>query len=555
MARKSSYIVAVLLLGLAAAQVRGQATIAYTFDGDSSGDQFGSSVSGAGDVNGDGFDDVIVGAFGADNNGSGSGSARVLSGLDGSILYTFDGDSASDQFGRSVSGAGDVNGDGFGDVIVGAPGDDNNGSGSGSARVYSGLDGSILYAFDGDSADDFFGTSVSGAGDVNGDGFDDVVVGANGDDNNGSRSGSARVFSGLDGSVLYTFNGDSTDDFLGFSVSGAGDVNNDGFHDVIVGAYGDDNNGSESGSARVLSGLDGSTLYTFDGGSLGEWFGYSVSGAGDVNGDGFDDIIVGALNDDNNGSQSGSARVFSGLGGNILYAFDGDSFGDQLGRSVSGAGDVNGDGFDDVIVGAWRDDNNAFNSGSARVLSGLDGTILHSFDGDSSNDRFGWSVSGAGDINGDGFGDFIVGAPGDDNNGSFSGSARVFTSPTFPVLNYDSDQGNIRLTQTWTPNGGDINSVVGTISCVGATPGALGLVGVSLAPADILIFGFPLLIATDPTNLTNSAGFGFDIMGELHVANVSRLAPFLAGSFAHIQFFETSPIISCSNGIRLELVP
>ena len=287
-------------------------SVLYTFDGDSPDDRFGVSVSGAGDVNGDGIPDLIVGADQSVFGTVSAGYARVFSGGDGSVLYTFDGDSKQDLFGWSVSGAGDVNGDGFDDVIVGAPGDDNNGIGSGSARVFSGLDGSVLYTFNGNTADDRFGTSVSGAGDVNGDGFDDLIVGAYGDDNNGSGSGSARVFSGVDGSILYTFDGDSIQDSLGLSVSGAGDVNGDGFDDVIVGAYGDDNNGSQSGSARVFSGMDGSVLYTFDGDSVADVFGYSVSGVGDVNGDGFADLIVGAFGDDNNGDKSGSARVFSG---------------------------------------------------------------------------------------------------------------------------------------------------------------------------------------------------------------------------------------------------
>jgi uncharacterized protein YciU (UPF0263 family) len=159
--------------------------------------------------------------------------------------------------GGSVSGAGDVNGDGYVDVIVGAVYDDKKGSNSGSAPVFSGKDGRILYTFNGDSAGDLFGASVSGSGDVNNDGFADVIVGAEGDDNKATDSGSARVFSGKDGSILHTFNGDRTYDGLGTSVSGAGDINNDGFADVIVGASRDDNNGVDSGSARVFSGKDG----------------------------------------------------------------------------------------------------------------------------------------------------------------------------------------------------------------------------------------------------------------------------------------------------------
>ena len=281
----------------------------FTFDGGGSpSEMFGASVSDAGDVNGDGFDDLIVGAFGNANNGPDSGNARVFSGVDGSVLYNFYGDSILDRLGESVSGAGDVNGDGFDDLIVGVPFDDPNGGNSGSARVFSGADGSILYSFDGDSAGKFFGVSVSGAGDVNGDGFADLIVGAATDFDNGSDSGSARVFSGVNGAVLYNFDGDSAGDRFGTSVSGAGDVNDDGFDDLIVGAPNDDNNGSRSGSARVFSGVDGSVLYTFDGDSGDHNFGISVSGAGDVNGDGVADFIVGA--NSGGANNGGYARLF-----------------------------------------------------------------------------------------------------------------------------------------------------------------------------------------------------------------------------------------------------
>ena len=154
--------------------------------------------------------------------------------------------------------------------------------------------------------------------------------------------------------------------------------------------------------------------FTFHSESGGDRFGFSVSGAGDVNGDGFADLIVAAPNADNNGVARGIVRVFSGEDGSVLYNFDG--------RSGSGA-DVNGDGFSDLIVGAFGDSNNGFDSGSARVFSGVDGSVLHNFDGDSAGDSLGISVSGAGDVNGDGFADLIVGAPGADRNGTNSGSA------------------------------------------------------------------------------------------------------------------------------------
>ena len=412
----------------------------FTIHGDSVGEQFGKSVSGAGDVNGDGFADLIVGAPNEPNDGT--GSARVLSGVDGSVIYNFVGNSPGDLFGFSVSDAGDVNGDGFADLIVAAPTDDNSNAPFGSARVLSGIDGSVLYTFDGDPSTDFFSRDLSGAGDVNSDGFADLIVGI-------PLNNSARVFSGADGSVLYNFFGDTAGDLFGRIVSGAGDVNGDGFADLIVGASLDDNNGIGSGSARVFSGADGSVLYTFDGDSAGDGFGRPVSGAGDVNGDGFADLIVGAAGDDNNGAGSGSARVFSGVDGSVLYTFVGDTsndpfgLGDGFGGAVSGAGDVNGDGFADLIVGAPSDDPNGPNSGSVRILSGVDGSVVYTFDGDSSDgflgDNFGASVSGAGDVNGDGVADFVVGASrGGTNNGGY---VRLFVSQvTVPFILGDVNQ-------------------------------------------------------------------------------------------------------------------
>ncbi|MCB9843244.1 MAG: FG-GAP repeat protein [Phycisphaeraceae bacterium] len=406
----------------------------YTFNGDNSGDRLGFSVSGAGDVNNDGYSDYIIGAPGMDKGQTSIGYARVYSGFDGSILHIFDGDDAQDFFGRSVSGAGDVNNDGFDDLIIGAPSDGNNGTQSGMARVYSGIDGSVLYTFNGDSPQDFFGNSVSGGGDVNNDGYDDLIVGAAGDDNNASGSGSARVFSGFDGSILYTFNGDNADDALGGSVSLAGDVNNDGYDDLFVGIVGDDNNGDLSGSARVYSGFDGSILYTFDGDSAGDRLGNSVSGAGDVNNDGYDDLVAGAYFDDNNGAASGSARVYSGFDGAILYTVNGDNSIDELGYSVSRAGDINNDGYDDFIAGAPFDDNNGMSSGIARVYSGLDGSELYTFSGDNSSDQLGYSVTGAGDVNDDGYDDLVVGIPFDFSGVFSKGKARVFVSMMSPPL-------------------------------------------------------------------------------------------------------------------------
>ena len=320
----------------------------YTFTGEAAGDQFGFSVSDAGDVNNDGFPDLIIGAPFHDSAGTDRGRAYVYSGLTGSLLYTFDGAAAGDNFGYSVSGAGDVDTNGYDDVIIGAPLNDAAGTNAGRAYVYSGSNGALLSTFTADSAGDDFGRSVSGAGDVNNDGLADVIVGAPlwDDPFNTLATGRAYVYSGASGSLLYTLIGqcysiacdDSVDQQFGRSVSGAGDVNNDGYDDIIVGApfY---NANWIRGRAYVYSGFNGSVLYTLTGPATDALFGWSVSGAGHVNNDSFADIIV-------CGRSSVNSVVYSGQNGSVLDTLTGSNP-----SSVSGAGDVNNDGLDDLIVG------------------------------------------------------------------------------------------------------------------------------------------------------------------------------------------------------------
>ena len=462
----------------------------FRMDGETAYDDSGSSVSGAGDVNGDGFDDVIVGAIGAGPNGIDGGASYVvfgkpsdfdatldLSSLDGSNGFRMDGVAKGDLSGSSVSGAGDVNGDGFDDLIVGSLGADPSGDVSGSSYVVFGkasgfdaslnmssLDGSNGFRLDGARSYDRSGYSVSSAGDVNGDGFDDLLIGTAPNDVSfssnyvvfGKNSGfdAALNLSSLDGTNGFRLHGGS-----GWSVSNAGDVNGDGFDDVIVGdPWAAPNGVYDAGSSYVvfgkssgfdasldLSSLNGTNGFRLDGVAADDSSGISVSTAGDVNGDGFDDVIVGAYHRvDPNGNLSGSSYVVFGNGSGFnaalnLSALNGtngfrlDGVGEEL---VSTAGDVNGDGFDDVIVG---DPNPSF--GSSYVVfgksSGFDATLNLS-DLDSSNslllggvwqiDRSPISVTNAGDINGDGFDDVIAGDPFASPNGSGSGSSYVLGS-------------------------------------------------------------------------------------------------------------------------------
>lgn len=518
-----------------------------TFMGTSFAGLFGASMSDLGDVNGDGFDDFIVGAPSEGPGFSRIGTARIISGKDQSTIRTHSGRNQDDYLGSSVSGAGDVNGDGVPDVVIGVPGDDSSAVDGGLVLVFSGSDGSTLYSWRGTQAGGGLGGAVSGAGDFNGDGFADILIGQAWENSGGMDAGQATVRSGLDGSLLLTFNGGATD-ALGASVSGAGDVNGDGFDDVIVGAPGQQGT-SVTGKVHILAGgpvASGGLIRTILGSFVFELFGGDVSGVGDVNGDGFDDVIVGGIRFNN----VGRAVVYSGFDGSTIHTITGTYANGQVGRSVSGCGDTNGDGVDDFVVGGNRVFHNGVVLNAVAVYSGFDASVLGSFYG-STFEQFGAGISGAGDVNGDGFNDIIVGlhVSGDE------GKAMVFLADTHPVAPYTSDLGTTRLSLTWSADGGDIHSETGSISCSNATPGGSGLFGLSLAPTNFLLFGFPLLIANDPANLIDSGGFGYDFFGEVHIPGVSRQNPFLAGNTVYIQFFETSPIISASNGLSMLVAP
>ncbi len=441
----------------------------------------GRSVSGAGDVNGDGLDDVIVGAQGADPGSiSKAGESYVVFGkadtspvnlsdvVAGDGGFVINGIDFDDYSGSSVSGTGDVNGDGLNDVIVGAVFANKR---TGASYVVFGkadtaavnlsdvVAGNGGFAMIGTDFYDLTGRSVSGAGDVNGDGLDDVIVGAPGYYSN--KPGKSYVVFGkantkpvnlanvAAGDGGFVMNGVDSDDLAGHSVSGAGDVNGDGLDDVIVGAkYADRGGISKAGESYVVFGkADGTPVdladvatgiggFVINGIDSLDRSGSSVSGAGDVNGDGLDDVIVGASYAEPGGiSEAGESYVVFGkadtaavnladvVAGDGGFVVNGASSHDESGSSVSGAGDVNGDGLDDVIVGALYAGPSGYHSGESYVVFGkADTAAVNLADvvagdggfamyGTRAYDFAGWSVSGAGDVNGDGLDDVIVGAP------------------------------------------------------------------------------------------------------------------------------------------------
>ena len=382
------------------------------FSGNSPLSKFGYSISSAGDINADGFDDIIIGE--PDNLLSKGRAFIYFGGLSINTLpdVILSGENSQNFYGASVSGAGDVNNDGYSDVIIGAYGNNSN---KGKVYIYFGsnsMDSTADVILTGQNPNDKFGVSVSCAGDVNNDGYSDVIIGA---DSFNNSTGAAYIFYGgisMDNIADVQFNGIANNNFFGHCVSAAGDVNGDNFDDVIIGAYGASFN---AGSAQVFYGsstMDNTADVTISGIMFGN-LGRSVAGAGDVNGDGFDDVIAG---EDYNGFNTGNVKIYLGSASmnNVPdVTLIGEHSADKYGWCVSGAGDMNGDGFDDVIAGAP-----GYSSGKGKIYVYYGAASMDSYSdivktGTGVNGLLGYSVSEAGDFNGDGFSDIIAGAYGE----------------------------------------------------------------------------------------------------------------------------------------------
>lgn len=332
----------------------GSGAVLFTKEGVAAGDCFGWAVAGLGDVDGDGVPDFIVGAaLVKDALTVTRGAAYVYSGATGSILWTKLGANEPNDvrhLGEAVGPAGDVNNDGRMDFIVGAPSSRLLPTPLGSAIVYSGIDGTVLYRFDGERPSDLLGNSVGGGGDIDGDGRSDVIVGAmfHSEGTGPNGVGAVYVYSGTTGGLIYKRLGPATvDSFeLGASVAAAGDVDGDGRADFVVGALG---HVPHKGIVRVYSGATGDVIHEVEGADTILFLGRAVAAAGDVNGDGYADFMAGTMLGE--GPGEGRFRVFSGMDGSVLYDLDSD-VADQMGWSVAGGGDANGDGLSDLLAGA-----------------------------------------------------------------------------------------------------------------------------------------------------------------------------------------------------------
>ena len=416
--------------------VEADATPYITFNGEVFGDGFGWEAENLGDINQDGINDVIISAPLYPVDGTPGGKAYVYSGADGSLLNAVTGN-AWDQFGYSVADAGDVNADGIPDYIVGGRGT-STADGSpipyqGRAVVYSGADHSILHAFVGPQRSGY-GYESSKAGDVNADGYDDVFVSApylNG------QAGRVYLYSGKDGTPLWTRDGKAAGDFLGTALGFAGDINHDGVPDLTAGAIMAGK--GHGGEVYVYSGDSGDTLMTLTPPAPGSsqsfgWF--FASGAGDVNNDGTPDIYVGDFYNKKgggtaNGRTGGTGRVyiFSGSDGSLIYTFEAENKLDGLGP-MRGAGDVNGDGYADLFMAAFNSSDGAPSGGKAYLRSGKDGSLMRTITGKIAGDQLGFDALAVGDVTGDGLTDYLLTAAG--NSTTDADFGRAYIVPGIP---------------------------------------------------------------------------------------------------------------------------
>lgn len=373
--------------------------VLHTLVGETANDEFGWLARKVGDVDGDQVMDFVVTAPGFQG---GAGKIYVYSGKTGKALFTRTG-RPGQRYGNGAAAAGDINADGTPDVVVGAPM-----GRSGLVEVLSGKDGQLLLVLNGDQPGEQFGYKVCGLGDLDGDGHADVAVSALACRGRFPGSGRCLGYSGKDGKKLFELQGTRGGDKFGSAIAASLDTN----HPMIaVGAQ--DAGPGQRGKVYVYRFQQGTPQPAFivDADSsardLGQMF---VSFPGDLNGDGVPDIYCSDFSDSAQAPGAGRVLVVSGTDGKKLLDLTGKIPGEGLGTSPSDAGDVDGDGVGDLVVGAWQNREKGRSAGKVYLYSGPRGNLLKTWTCRQLGETFGFDATGLGDTNSDGHHDFLISA-------------------------------------------------------------------------------------------------------------------------------------------------
>lgn len=491
----------------------------FTLAGDQAGGRLGVGTY-VGDVNGDGAADFAVSAPLRDQGGlSNRGRVTLHSGADGSVLWSRDGDVAHERLGTSLAGLHDVNGDGVPDLAVGAPGVAA-GTAPGRVLVLSGDDGSLLNELVGSQAGGRFGASVAGTGDLDADGLPELIVGAPDEDHGEIDNGKAYVLDPLSGDEFSSLAGVGASDQFGLAVTGgAGSLVANtqlrysdnpvpiiGFSDNPTPTIGASQGGTDGrGYALSIDPLDGTVLSTQYGTKSHDRFGSSLTDLGDLDGDGVSELAIGSdpRCSAENPTGEGYVQLLDGADRGLIGEDDGEEWGDNFGVAIAATGDVNGDGVPDYLVGEAGNDAVAEEAGRAVLYSGADRSVLAQVVGTSADAKFGSTLFGVGDLNGDGLTEFAVSAP--DESGD-RGRVTVYT-----------------LTP-WAQVGGGtgVAQLSGRGGFVGGEDIELVLEGADALASARVVYGTTLLHA-GPENLPTPApdvildGFTTDAEGRLSV--------------------------------------
>ncbi len=462
---------------------------AATFVGEMGGELSGTSLAAIGDVNRDGYDDFVIGARQQNHYGQEAGCVYLIEGKPTgwkrweNLFLTpqsFVGEAPGDLAGFSASAAGDVNGDGFDDFLIGAPYNAEGGSDAGKVYLFLGRRegwgpqtslASADATFLGEAPGGRLGHSVAGVGDVNGDGLDDFLLAAPYFNNGLPGAGKCYLLFGREtgwqpgmplSSANASFVGEAAGDHAGFAVSPAGDVDGNSLADFLIGAPHSDQSGLNAGTIYLIYGktlgwvrnfpLVGAN-WSIQGESAGDTAGTCLAAAGDANGDGLDDFLIGAPENNHAGEEAGKAYLVLGRTRNVPFppsldqadaSFLGEQPYDRAGFSVDGAGDVNADGYDDILIGSIWSDAAGSDSGKASLILGRPtgwspatplASTPFSYSGEKPQDLAGYRVRGVGDVNGDGVDDFAVSAPTNQDGGEDAGQTYlIFGSPDGPIV-------------------------------------------------------------------------------------------------------------------------